>query len=86
MKRHFQGMPTLDDFEVKSEPLPKLQENEMLLKPEFWSVDPYARIYPVSFGYKLPMTMLGWEWATIKLLRYFSLFCQTNFDRLTVPW
>jgi len=30
-----------------------------LIKPEFWSVDPYARIYPISFGYKLPMTMLG---------------------------
>ena len=52
-------MPTLEDFEIKSEPLQKLKDNEILLKPEFWSVDPYARIYPISFGYKLPMTMLG---------------------------
>ena len=59
MKRHFQGMPTLEDFEIKSEPLQKLKDNEILLQPEFWSVDPYARIYPISFGYKLPMTMLG---------------------------
>ena len=30
-----------------------------IIRPEFWSVDPYARIYPISFGFKLPMTMLG---------------------------
>ena len=52
-------MPTMEDFELKSEPLTKLKDNEIMLKPEFWSVDPYARIYPISFGYKLPMTMLG---------------------------
>ena len=65
MKRHFQGLPTLDDFELKSEPLPALKDNELLLKPEFWSVDPYARIYPISFGYKLPMTMLGSQVAEV---------------------
>ena len=59
MKRHFQGLPTLDDFELTTEPLPAVRDNEILIKPEFWSVDPYARIYPISFGYKLPMTMLG---------------------------
>jgi len=59
MKRHFKGMPVMEDFELVSEPLPALQEGDILLKPEFWSVDPYARIYPISFGYKLPMTMLG---------------------------
>ena len=31
----------------------------IVIRPEFWSVDPYARIYPISFGFKLPMTMLG---------------------------
>ena len=31
----------------------------IIIRPEFWSVDPYARIYPISFGFKLPMTMLG---------------------------
>jgi len=65
MKRHFQGMPTLEDFEIKSEPLQKLKDNEILLQPEFWSVDPYARIYPISFGYKLPMTMLGSQVAQV---------------------
>ena len=59
MRRHFRGMPTPDDFELQSEPLRKLRENEILLKPEFWSVDPYARVYPRAFGYKLPITMLG---------------------------
>ena len=34
-------------------------------RPEFWSVDPYARIYPISFGFKLPMTMLGSQVITI---------------------
>jgi len=59
MKQHFKGMPTPEDFDLVSEPLPDLKEGEILIKPEFWSVDPYARIYPISFGYKLPMTMLG---------------------------
>ena len=64
-----------DDFDLVSEPLPALKDGEIMIKsakddsrhaqhklalrPEFWSVDPYARIYPISFGYKLPMTMLG---------------------------
>ena len=65
MKRHFKGMPTMDDFELKSAPLSKLKDNEILLKPEFWSVDPYARIYPISFGYKMPMTMLGSQVAEV---------------------
>jgi len=55
----------MEDFELKSEPLVKLKENEIMLKPEFWSVDPYARIYPISFGYKLPMTMLGSQVALV---------------------
>lgn len=59
MKHHFKGMPTMQDFDLVSEPLPELKEGEILIKPEFWSVDPYARIYPISFGFKLPMTMLG---------------------------
>jgi len=65
MKRHFKGMPILDDFEMVSEPLKALKDNEILLKPEFWSVDPYARIYPISFGYKMPMTMLGSQVAQV---------------------
>ena len=65
MRRHFRGMPTLDDFELQSEPLRRLKENEILLKPEFWSVDPYARVYPRSFGYKLPITMLGSQVAEV---------------------
>jgi len=64
-KKHFQGMPTMEDFELISEPLPELKENEILVKPEFWSVDPYARIYAIAFGYKLPMTMLGSQVAKV---------------------
>merc|ERR1711892_420604 len=64
-KKHFEGMPTMDDFELISEPLPELKENEILVKPEFWSVDPYARIYAIAFGYKLPMTMLGSQVAKV---------------------
>ena len=58
-------MPTPDDFELQSEPLRRLIENEILLKPEFWSVDPYARVYPRAFGYKLPITMLGSQVAEV---------------------
>merc|ERR1712172_59398 len=53
------GKMIVKDFDLVSEPLPALKEGEILIKPEFWSVDPYARIYPISFGYKMPMTMLG---------------------------
>ena len=65
MKRHFKEMPILDDFEMVSETLKPLKSNEIMLKPEFWSVDPYARIYPISFGYKMPMTMLGSQVAQV---------------------
>ena len=70
MKRHFQGLPTLDDFELKTEPLHPLKENEILIKPEYWSVDPYARIYPASFGFKLPMTMLGSQVSRVLASRH----------------
>ena len=70
MKRHFQGLPTLDDFELKTEPLHPLRENEILIEPEYWSVDPYARIYPASFGFKLPMTMLGSQVSRVLASRH----------------
>merc|ERR1712223_529212 len=38
MKQHFKGMPTPEDFDLVSEPLPDLKEGEILIKPEFWSM------------------------------------------------
>ena len=39
-----------------------------IIRPEFWSVDPYARIYPISFGYKMPMTMLGSQVIMMRMM------------------
>ena len=47
-----------------------------IIRPEFWSVDPYARIYPISFGFKLPMTMLGSQVIIMTMLGSQVFFCQ----------
>ena len=57
--RHFEGLPVVEDFQLVKEQLPELQSGQLLVQPEFWSVDPYARVYPRAYGYTLPVTMLG---------------------------
>lgn len=57
--RHFDGLPVAEDFQCVEEELPELQDGQLLVQPEFWSVDPYARVYPRAYGYTLPVTMLG---------------------------
>ena len=37
------GMPTLDDFKQVTTELPSLKENEVLVKNQWMSVDPYMR-------------------------------------------
>jgi len=65
MKRHFKGLPTLDDFELVSESLPKLSVNQILLQGEYWSVDPYQRAYPLAYGLRVPNTMIGSQVAKV---------------------
>lgn len=45
VKDYFQGVPKLSDFEVVEEELPPLKDNEILVKAEWISVDPYLRAY-----------------------------------------
>ena len=44
-KKHFDGLPTNDDFELKDEPLPAVGDGEFLLETLYLSVDPYMRPY-----------------------------------------
>ena len=50
----------------------------IIIRPEFWSVDPYARIYPISFGFKLPMTMLGSQ--VIIIIVSIDKHCYATYD------
>ncbi|MBX0332901.1 NADP-dependent oxidoreductase [Pontibacter sp. HSC-14F20] len=43
LKSRPQGMPTEDNFEFKEEELPDLQQDELLLRSLYVSVDPYMR-------------------------------------------
>ncbi|XP_077331379.1 prostaglandin reductase 1-like [Lithobates pipiens] len=48
MVRHFEGVPKLEDFKLIENELPPLNDGELLLQSEFWSVDPYMRPYSVQ--------------------------------------
>lgn len=43
LKNRPAGTPTLNDFEIKEEEQPKIEEGEILLKSKYISVDPYLR-------------------------------------------
>lgn len=45
VKKHFQGVPKRDDYELVEEQLPALKDGEILVKAEYISVDPYLRAY-----------------------------------------
>ncbi|KAM9331358.1 prostaglandin reductase 1-like [Gastrophryne carolinensis] len=45
MVRHFEGVPKPDDFQMIEKELPPLEDGELLLESESWSVDPYMRPY-----------------------------------------
>ncbi|XP_034827128.1 prostaglandin reductase 1-like [Maniola hyperantus] len=49
VKRHFDGMPKRDDFEIVECELPPIQNGEILVKAEWISVDPYLRAYNRRF-------------------------------------
>jgi prostaglandin reductase 1 len=66
LKRHFEGEPKLDDFELsEKQPLKSLNDRDVLTEALFWSVDPYMRAYPKTFGMKVPMTMIGSQVAKV---------------------
>ncbi|XP_072931816.1 prostaglandin reductase 1-like [Epargyreus clarus] len=45
VKKHFQGVPKKEDFELVEHELPPLKDGEILVKAEWISVDPYLRAY-----------------------------------------
>ncbi|XP_074136930.1 prostaglandin reductase 1 isoform X2 [Sminthopsis crassicaudata] len=44
LKKHFEGLPTRSDFELKEVELPALKNGEVLLEALFLSLDPYMRV------------------------------------------
>ncbi|XP_052739305.1 prostaglandin reductase 1-like [Bicyclus anynana] len=49
VKRHFEGVPKRDDFDIVESELPPIQNGEILVKTEWVSVDPYLRAYNTRF-------------------------------------
>ncbi|XP_055693547.1 prostaglandin reductase 1-like [Lutzomyia longipalpis] len=61
--RRFEGLPKITDFELKTEELKALEENEILCEGRFWSVDPYMRVYVER--HPLGITMIGGQVAKV---------------------
>ncbi|EDS39827.1 NADP-dependent leukotriene B4 12-hydroxydehydrogenase [Culex quinquefasciatus] len=61
--RAFDGEPKLDDFRLEEEVMPELQDGEFLAEAEFLSVDPYMRIYILS--YPVGSVMIGGQVARV---------------------
>ena len=76
LKRPFDGVPKIDDFELIEENLPALKDGEILIEALFLSVDPYMRMYVL--GMKPPFTMIRDEHMT----QVIYLFCTHRFYRL----
>lgn len=57
--RHFQGLPKPEDYQVISEPIPRLRDGEILIKSKYWGIDPFQRVYPKAYKHKLPCTIIG---------------------------
>ncbi|XP_062533968.1 prostaglandin reductase 1-like [Armigeres subalbatus] len=61
--RKFNGEPKLDDFRLEEELMPEIRDGEFLAKAEFLSVDPYMRIYILS--YPVESVMIGGQIAQV---------------------
>ncbi|XP_047995392.1 prostaglandin reductase 1-like [Leguminivora glycinivorella] len=59
VKKHFQGVPKRDDFEIVETELPSIKNGEILLKTKWISVDPYQRAY--SSRYPVPYDQFGYQ-------------------------
>ncbi len=57
LKRHFDGMPKREDFDLVEEELPELKDGEVTIEAIFLSVDPYMR--PYTARHTPPYTMIG---------------------------
>lgn len=59
--KEFQGFPTLSNFELVEEELPKVNEGEFFCEAKYVSVDPYMRSYMLR--YEPPFQMIGGQIA-----------------------
>ncbi|XP_036891728.1 prostaglandin reductase 1 [Sturnira hondurensis] len=63
LKKHFEGYPTNDNFEMKTVELPPLKNGEVLLEALFLTVDPYMRL--AAKRLKEGDTMMGEQVARV---------------------
>ncbi|XP_077106254.1 prostaglandin reductase 1-like isoform X1 [Ranitomeya variabilis] len=64
MVRHFEGVPKVEDFKLIEKELPPLKDGEILLESEYWSVDPYMRLYS-RYALKDGDVMMGSQVARV---------------------
>ncbi|XP_049869300.1 prostaglandin reductase 1-like [Pectinophora gossypiella] len=63
VKKPFQGLPKKSDFEIVETELPPLKDNEILVKTEWVSVDPYLRAY--NSRYPVPYDQFSYQVGVI---------------------
>ena len=63
LKRAFDGVPKLDDFELVQEPLEDLKDNEITIETLYLSPDPYQRHFASML--KPPCPMIGTSIAKV---------------------
>lgn len=59
VKRHFQGLPKFEDYEIVEQELPPINNGEILIKTEWASVDPYLRA--MNSGIPVPYDQFGFQ-------------------------
>ncbi|XP_053607436.1 prostaglandin reductase 1-like [Plodia interpunctella] len=64
VKKYFQGVPKLSDYEVVEEELPPLKDGEILVKAEWISVDPYLWIN--NSNRQLPYDQFSFQVGVVK--------------------
>ncbi|XP_075973796.1 prostaglandin reductase 1-like [Anticarsia gemmatalis] len=64
VKKHFEGLPKRDDFEIVEQELPPLKDGEFLFKAEWISVDPYHRAY--NPRYPVPYDQFAFQVGTVE--------------------
>lgn len=64
VKKHFEGVPKRDDFEIVEYDLPAVQNGEILVKTEWIAVDPYQRAY--NKRYPVPFDQFGYQIGVVE--------------------
>jgi len=48
LRSQFSGQPKREDLEIVEEELPPIKDGEFLCEAQWWSVDPYMRLFASS--------------------------------------